>query len=97
MPGEEAGQRHGVLVLRPDPQRERLDAAGEQEAGVRVQAGAVVVERQADAVDELRPAHHAAAHEIGVAAEVLGGAVEAQVEAGRQRPEVHRGRRRCCR
>src|SRR5262249_29455501 len=43
MPDEEAGQRRGVVVLGMDPQGECLEAAGEQEPGVRVQAAAVVV------------------------------------------------------
>ena len=61
---------------------------------MRVQAAAVVVERPAHPAGQVRAAHDGPRHQVGMPAQVLGGTVEAQVEPGLQRPEVHRGRER---
>src|SRR5215475_5462205 len=82
MSGEEGGERPGVVVLGADPQGERLDSAGEQESAVRIEAAAVEVERPAHPVDQFRAAHDGSGDDVGMPAQVLGRAVDGQVESG---------------
>ena len=81
-----------ALVLRRHPQRERLDATLEQEAGVGVGAAAQVDELVPDLLHERRAAGHAARDQVRVAVQVLGRAVDHEVEAHLDGPQVDRRR-----
>ncbi len=92
--GEEPRDPQGGLVLTEDAQRQRLEAAVEQEAGVRVERAAEVVEQLADALHECPAAGHDPGGEVAVAVEVLRRAVQREVEAELSGPEVDGARER---
>ena len=92
VPLEPGGDLERALVLGRDPQRERLDAALQQEARVRVGAAAQVDQLVPHLLDQGRAADHAAGHQVRVAVQVLGRAVDHEVEAQLQRPQVDRCR-----
>ena len=73
-----------AVVLVAHAQREGLQPALEQERRVRVERAAEQVELVADALDQLRAPGDRAGDDVGVAVQVLGGAVDRQIEAGRR-------------
>src|SRR6185295_1574542 len=89
---QESRDPQRALVLMAHPQGERLQTAVEQEAGVRVERAAEEVGPVTDLLDELGAADHRSRHDIPTAVQILGAAVERQVEPALQRAEVDRRR-----
>ena len=89
---EELRNTLGAVVLVAHPQRERLQSALEQERRVWIERAAEVIGAVADALDGRGIAHDRARDDVGVPVQVLGGAVQTQIEARGERPVVD-GRR----
>ena len=91
---EELRDAQRARVLVPHAQRERLDPAVQEEAGVRVERPSEVVQLVPHLLDQGRRPGDRARDDVGVAVQVLGAAVEDQVDADGRGPEVHRARER---
>ncbi len=87
-----ARQAQRRLVLPLHAHLERLQAAVQQEAGMRIERPAQVIQLALDRAHEVLAPDHGAADDVGMAVEVLRAAVQAQVEAALERAEVHRAR-----
>ncbi len=77
---EKFGDFEGVLTLPFDAHAERFHPANEQEGGFGVHGAAKVDDHVANFFDEVGAAGHGAGDDVGVAAEIFGGAVHHQVE-----------------
>ncbi len=78
------------LVVAGDAHRQRLQPAGQRKRGHRVEHAAEVAPHQVDLLQQRpRTGDHAGRH-VGVAVQVLGGALHRQVDAERQRLLVDR-------
>src|SRR3984885_7202294 len=88
--GEELRDGKRAVVLEAHAQGERLHAALEQEGRVRIEAAAEVIGAVADALDRGCASRHRPGDEIGVAVQVLGGAVQRYVKSGRNGQVVDR-------
>ena len=94
MRGEKRGEAHGVLVLARDAQRQRLDAADQQVGGERIGDRAGDALQIADGADQVGAAEDGAGEQVVVAAEVLGGGVDDEIDAELDRTLVDRASRR---
>src|ERR1700683_997152 len=88
--GEELRDGKRAVILEAHAQGERLHAALEQEGRVRIEAAAEVIGAMADALDRGCASRHRPGDEIGVAVQVLGGAVQRYVKSGRNGQVVDR-------
>ncbi len=88
---EESGELRCIRVVTPHPYGHRFQAALEQEPCVGIQAASQLVQGLADPLDHGSAPHDAAGDQIGMTVQVLGGAVEAEIEAHGQWLEVDRG------
>src|SRR5260370_29811460 len=70
-----------TFVLMAHAHRERLHPAMKQEACVRIENPAQMVQRMRYAFDKLRAPDHRAGDDIGVSVEILGAAMFRQIEA----------------
>jgi hypothetical protein len=94
MSGQVAGQAEGVVVLAPDAQRQRLHAAFQQIASMRIERSTHVVDDVAHRIDALLRTGDDTGDDVAVAVQVFRRAVHDDVDADRCRTEVHRARER---
>ena len=78
------------MVLLLDAQDEGLESAMQQETGVGIERAAEMVEFVGDLSNQLLGTHQHAGHDVGVSVQVLGGAVQSQIESEVEGPKVDR-------
>jgi len=76
----------GVLAL--DPENQGPEPSLQEKAGVGIEGGAEVELEMLDLADELLRADDRAGHDVAMAVEVFGGAVEDEIETDLQGPEI---------
>ena len=82
------------LVLPLHPQRQRLQAADEEEGALRIEDASEDAPQVLDRLHQSRAPADRAGHEVVMAAEVFGAGLDDQIDAFRQRALVHRRRER---